>query len=195
MPGWPHPCLFCLFRWCPKISAKRRIMVNGFVMKPKTTERGETMNRPTKKTTMRKHTREQMLALLHNDEAIKDLLQTTIQTVLEAEMDEVLGTGKGERNDARRGYPQRALPASAHDAGRHVGVAGAAGPRRVVFNRIVCPVISAAKRRRFWRWRRCMCRASPPARCVRSPRSCADTASARARCRRRLNSSTRSWSG
>lgn len=120
-------------------------MVNGFVMKPKTTERGETMNRPTKKTTMRKHTREQMLALLHDDEAIKDLLQTTIQTVLEAEMDEVLGTGKGERNDARRGYPQRALPASAHDAGRHVGVAGAAGPRRVVFNRIVCPVSAQRK--------------------------------------------------
>lgn len=61
------------------------------------------MTRPTKDTTMTKHTREQMLALLQDDEAIKELLQTTIQTVLEAEMDEALGAGKGERNDTRRG--------------------------------------------------------------------------------------------
>lgn len=62
------------------------------------------MIRPTKDTTMTKQTREQMLALLQDEEAIKQLLQTTIQTTLEAEMDEALGAGKGERSDARRGY-------------------------------------------------------------------------------------------
>jgi hypothetical protein len=73
-------------------------------MKPKTTEQMKTTIRPTKDTTITKHTREQTLALLQDDEAIKELPQTTIQPVLEAEMDEALGAGKGERNDARRGY-------------------------------------------------------------------------------------------
>jgi hypothetical protein len=79
-------------------------MVSGLVMKPKTTEQRKTMIRPTKDTTMTKHTREQMLALLQDDEAIKELLQTTIQTALEAEMDEGLDAGKGERSDGRKGY-------------------------------------------------------------------------------------------
>jgi putative transposase len=79
-------------------------MVSGLVMKPKTTEQRKTMIRPTKDTTMTKHTREQMLALLQDDEAIKELLQTTIQAALEAEMDEALGAGKGERSDGRKGY-------------------------------------------------------------------------------------------
>ncbi len=39
--------------------------------------------------------REQMLALLEKDEAIKELLQVTIQGVLEAEMEEALGAGAG----------------------------------------------------------------------------------------------------
>ena len=62
------------------------------------------MNRPKKDIMMSMNTREQMLALLQDDEAIKQLLQTTIQAALEAEMDEALGAGKGERSDARRGY-------------------------------------------------------------------------------------------
>jgi putative transposase len=79
-------------------------MVSGLVMKPKTTEQRKTMIRPTKDTTMNKNTREQMLALLQDDEAIKQLLQTTVQAALEAEMDEALGAGKSERSDGRRGY-------------------------------------------------------------------------------------------
>jgi putative transposase len=73
-------------------------------MKPKTTDKGEPMNRPTKdmkKTTL---TREQMLALFEDDEALRTLVQTTVQEVLEAEMEEALGAAKGERTGERRGY-------------------------------------------------------------------------------------------
>ena len=54
-------------------------MVSGLVMKPKTTEQRKTMTRPTKDITMTKNMREQMLAFLQDDEAIKQLLQTTVQ--------------------------------------------------------------------------------------------------------------------
>jgi putative transposase len=49
-------------------------------------------------------TREQMLALLQNDDSIRALLEATVQSVLEAEMDEALGAGCGERTPGRRGY-------------------------------------------------------------------------------------------
>ena len=49
-------------------------------------------------------TREQMLALLQGDDAMRALLQTTVQTILEAEMDETLGAERGERTTERRGY-------------------------------------------------------------------------------------------
>jgi len=62
------------------------------------------MARPTKDTTTKMDTREQMLALLQSDDAIRSLLETTVQTVLEAEMDEALGAGRGERSAGRRGY-------------------------------------------------------------------------------------------
>ena len=62
------------------------------------------MTRPTKDMTPTTITREQLLALLQSDEALRALLQTTVQEVLEAEMDEALGAGKGERTGERRGY-------------------------------------------------------------------------------------------
>lgn len=62
------------------------------------------MNRPPKDMTKTKLTREQMLALFQDDEALRLLVQTTVQELLEAEMDEALGAGKGERTDQRRGY-------------------------------------------------------------------------------------------
>jgi putative transposase len=64
----------------------------------------KTMIRPTKDMTQTTITREQLLALLQGDEALRCLLQTTVQEVLEAEMDEALGAGKGERTGERRGY-------------------------------------------------------------------------------------------
>lgn len=49
-------------------------------------------------------TREHLLALFEGDDAMRALLQTTIQEVLEAEMDETLGARRGERTPWRRGY-------------------------------------------------------------------------------------------
>jgi putative transposase len=79
-------------------------MVGGLVMKPKTTNERRTMTRLTKKMTVNTDTREQLLALLQGDQAMRALLQTTVQEVLEAEMDEALGATKGERTGERRGY-------------------------------------------------------------------------------------------
>ena len=62
------------------------------------------MNRPTKDMTKTTTTREQLLALLTGDDALRALLETTVQEVLEAEMDEALGAAKGARTDERRGY-------------------------------------------------------------------------------------------
>lgn len=64
----------------------------------------KTVTRPTKDMTKTAITREQLLALLQSDEALRALLQATVQEVLEAEMDEALGATKGERTGERRGY-------------------------------------------------------------------------------------------
>ena len=56
-------------------------------MKPKTTNEGKAMTRPTKDMTKTIIPREQLLALLQEDEALRALLQATVQEVLEAEMD------------------------------------------------------------------------------------------------------------
>ena len=57
----------------------------------------KTTIRPTKDMTDNDNSREQMLALLQGDDAIRALLQTTVQEVLEAEMDLALGAERGER--------------------------------------------------------------------------------------------------
>ena len=62
------------------------------------------MSRATKDRTKTMTTREQMPALLTGDDALRALLETTVQEGLEAEMDETLGAGKGERSGERRGY-------------------------------------------------------------------------------------------
>jgi len=62
------------------------------------------MTRPTKDMTKTTITREQLLALLQGDDAMRSLVQTIVQEVLEAEMDEALGATKGERTGERRGY-------------------------------------------------------------------------------------------
>ena len=62
------------------------------------------MTRPKEDNTMMKTTRERMLALLQSDDALRALLETTVQQVLEAEMDEAMGAAKSERTDERRGY-------------------------------------------------------------------------------------------
>ena len=62
------------------------------------------MTRPTKTMSETVITREQLLGLLQGDDAIRALLETTVQQVLEAEMEDALGAGKGERSPERRGY-------------------------------------------------------------------------------------------
>jgi putative transposase len=73
-------------------------------MKPKTTNKGKAMTRPTKDMPKAKTMREQMLALLTGDDALRALLETSVQQVLEAEMEEVLEAAKGERTRDRNGY-------------------------------------------------------------------------------------------
>jgi putative transposase len=79
-------------------------MVGGLVLKPKTTNKTTTMTRPAKDMTQTTMTREHLLALLQGDDALRALLQTTVQEVLEAEMDEALGASKSERTATRRGF-------------------------------------------------------------------------------------------
>ena len=62
------------------------------------------MTRPNKDTTTMGITREHLLGLLQEDDTIRALLGTTVQQVLEAEMDESLGASKSERTSGRRGY-------------------------------------------------------------------------------------------
>lgn len=73
-------------------------------MKPKTTNERSTMTRPNKDLTEMKLTREHLLGLLQSDDAIRALLETTVQQVLEAEMEDTLGATKSERTGERRGY-------------------------------------------------------------------------------------------
>lgn len=62
------------------------------------------MNRPKKDHTKIMIPREQLLGLLQSDDAIRGLLETTVQRLLDAEMDEALGAEKSERTNDRRGY-------------------------------------------------------------------------------------------
>lgn len=62
------------------------------------------MTRPAKDMTQTTISREHLLALLQGDDALRALLETTVQEVLEAEMDEALGAGKSERTASRRGF-------------------------------------------------------------------------------------------
>ena len=49
-------------------------------------------------------TKQELLRLLTEEDALKKLMQTLLQEVLEAEMDEALHAGKGERTAGRLGY-------------------------------------------------------------------------------------------
>ncbi len=49
-------------------------------------------------------TKQELLRLLTEEDALKKLMQTLLQEVLEAEMDEALRAGKSERTESRLGY-------------------------------------------------------------------------------------------
>jgi len=79
-------------------------MVGGLVMSPKTTQQRNTMTRPKQNNETINLTKQELLRALTEDDALKKLMQTLLQEVLEAEMEEALLAGKGERTTGRLGY-------------------------------------------------------------------------------------------
>lgn len=62
------------------------------------------MTRPKRNDEVINVTKQELLRVLGEDDALKQLMQTLLQEVLEAEMDEALQAGKGERTSGRLGY-------------------------------------------------------------------------------------------
>jgi len=79
-------------------------MVGGWVTKPKTTNKGKTMIRPKRNDEPIQLTKQDLMKLLPEDDAMKHLLQKLLQEVLEAEMETALQAGKSERTGGRLGY-------------------------------------------------------------------------------------------
>lgn len=65
------------------------------------------MTRPKRNDETIQVTKQDLMRMLTEDNAMKSLLQTMLQEVLEAEMDEALGAGKNERTSGRLGYSLR----------------------------------------------------------------------------------------
>ena len=63
-----------------------------------------TMTRPKRNDETIQLTKHDLMRMLTEDDAIKSLLQTLLQEVLKAEMDEALRAGKNERTSGRLGY-------------------------------------------------------------------------------------------
>lgn len=61
------------------------------------------MTRPKRNDETIQVTKQDPMRMLTEDDAMKCLLQTMLQEVLEAEMDEALRAGKGERTSGRLG--------------------------------------------------------------------------------------------
>jgi transposase-like protein len=79
-------------------------MVSGLVLKPKTTNERNTMTHPKRNDETIQVTKQDLMRMLTEDDAMKSLLQTLLQEVLKAEMDEVLRAGKNEPTSGRLGY-------------------------------------------------------------------------------------------
>ena len=79
-------------------------MVGGWVTKPKTTNKGKTMIRPKRNDEPIQLTKQDLMKLLTEDDAMKHLLQKLLQEVLEAEMETALQASKSERTGGRLGY-------------------------------------------------------------------------------------------
>ena len=62
------------------------------------------MTRPKRNDAVINVTKQDLMELLTQDDALKGLLQTMLQEVLEAEMEQALRAGKGERTGGRLGY-------------------------------------------------------------------------------------------
>jgi putative transposase len=79
-------------------------MVGGLVSNQQPPEGNKTMTRPKRNDERIKLTKQELLRALSEDDALKKLMQALLQEVLEAEMDEALLAGKGERTAGRLGY-------------------------------------------------------------------------------------------
>ena len=79
-------------------------MVGGLAMNPKTTEQRNAMTRPKRNDAVINVTKQDLMEMLTQDNAIKALLQKLLQEVLETEMEEALQAGKSERTTGRLGY-------------------------------------------------------------------------------------------
>jgi hypothetical protein len=75
-----------------------------FGAKAKTTNKRNTMTRPKRNDEPIQLTKHDLMRMRTEDDAIKSLLQTLLQEVLKAEMDEALRAGKNERTTGRLGY-------------------------------------------------------------------------------------------
>ena len=73
--------------------------------------------------------------LAGDDEFIRTVVRAALQEVLEAEMTEAVGAGKGERTANRLGY--RSGYSDADHARRQARAQGAAGPGRPLLDRAV----------------------------------------------------------
>ena len=62
------------------------------------------MTRPKRNDAVINVTKQELMEMLTQDDALKALLQTMLQEVLEAEMEQALQAGKGERTGGRLGY-------------------------------------------------------------------------------------------
>ena len=79
-------------------------MVDVLVLKPKTTNKRNTITRPKRNDETIQVTKQDLMRMLTEDDAMKSLLQTLLQEVLGAEMEEALRAGKNERTSGRLGY-------------------------------------------------------------------------------------------
>ena len=79
-------------------------MVDGWVKKPKTTNKGKTMILPKLNNEPNQLTKQDLMKLLTEDDAMKHLLQKLLQEVLEAEMETALQAGKSALTGGRLGY-------------------------------------------------------------------------------------------
>jgi hypothetical protein len=75
-------------------------MVGGLVSNQQPPERNKTMTRPKRNDETINLTKQELLRALTGDDALKKLMQTLLQEVLEAEMDQALQAGRSERAPA-----------------------------------------------------------------------------------------------
>jgi hypothetical protein len=98
-----------------------------FGAKAKTTNKRNTMTRPKRNDEPIQLTKHDLMRMLTEDDAIKSLLQTLLQEVLKAEMDEALRAGKNERTSGRLGYRSGHYPRTLVTRVAQTGAACAAG--------------------------------------------------------------------